>query len=588
MKIDNNNDLIIVGFFAMTSDFDPGSGVVSLTPTSGYEDIFILKLNSQGNFIFVKGIGGSSSDVAQFVTTDGANNIYVTGQFKGSVDFDPSASTLNLGGGNGSVFVLKLNASGDLVWAKNFVNQNSTPDLLGGYHDIGVSICVDSQGRVHIAGEFYGTVDFDPGVGSFPLTFQVINGLSPSKNIFYAALDENGLFISAHSIKGYRPFMTKDPLDNLYLQGTFLDQLVDFDPGTGTSNLSTTGAGQSFLRKMDSNGNFLWVRNMGFIAPGWLNYVHTLTCDIDNNVYVSSGFRGSFDSDPSANVNTVNNVGINNNINSFITKLFPNGDFAWTVSYGSANSNNVLKSFVIDNSNAIISVGELADGQDCDFDPSASFYDLTGGMNFMQKLGQCIPTSSSITPVSCGDYTAPDGQVYTQSGSYTAVIPNVAGCDSTISISLTIPTFDVTVSQTGAILTANASGQQYQWIDCATDQNINGATSQSYTATSNGQYAVIVGNGTCGDTSTCLTVSGLGFEDLSITFEVYPNPAQSSLYVKTAVASPGDVRIIDLNGRVLIEQKVYDLLTTIDISSLSPGSYFVQIGENIPIQFQKK
>lgn len=186
---------------------------------------------------------------------------------------------------------------------------------------------------------------------------------------------------------------------------------------------------------------------------------------------------------------------------------------------------------------------------------------LIGEMN-------CSPSASSLTTTVCDSYTAPSGSIYTTSGNYVDVIPNAAGCDSTISIALTVnnsatssdvitacgsytwidgntytadnntATFlsstvagcdstiqlnlyilalpDNSVSQNGTTLTADQVGATYQWIDCDNNTAIAGETGQTYTPLLTGNYAVEVTLNACTSTSSCFLVDYTGVDELTL------------------------------------------------------------------------
>jgi len=171
--IDASGNVYTTGSFAGTVDFDPGSGVSNLT-SSGGNDIFIQKLDANGNFIWVKQLGGISNDAGYSITTDASGNVYITGYF-----------SLNLGGGissNGGydIFIAKLDSNGNIVWIKSMGGTSS---------DYGESITTDASGNVYTTGFFYNTVDFNPGSGVSNL---VSNG---GYDIFIQKLDANGNFL---------------------------------------------------------------------------------------------------------------------------------------------------------------------------------------------------------------------------------------------------------------------------------------------------------------------------------------------------------------------------------------------------------
>ena len=130
----------------------------------------------------------------------------------------------------------------------------------------------------------------------------------------------------------------------------------------------------------------------------------------------------------------------------------------------------------------------------------------------------CTLTSSIDSHTACGSYTAPDGQVYTSTGIYTAIIDNAAGCDSVITIDLTInPTPSAAVIQNGATLTATQTGATYEWVDCDDESIIVGEINQAFTPAVTGNYAVIVTIGDCFKKSECFLVDFTGINELNNT-----------------------------------------------------------------------
>src|SRR5690348_8520371 len=103
------------GIFEGTADFDPGPGVYSLTSV-GLQDIFICKTDAMGNFVWAKAIGGVNNDVGYSISLDHFGNLYTTGYFSGTVDFNPNSGTFNLTAvGNKDCFICKLDTSGNFI-----------------------------------------------------------------------------------------------------------------------------------------------------------------------------------------------------------------------------------------------------------------------------------------------------------------------------------------------------------------------------------------------------------------------------------------------------------------------------------------
>jgi hypothetical protein len=191
-------------------------------------------------------------------------------------------------------------------------------------------------------------------------------------------------------------------------------------------------------------------------------------------------------------------------------------------------------------------------------------------------------TSSTITLSACDEYIAPSGAVYDSSGSYIDVIPNAAGCDSSITINLTIVHVDTAVSQSGITLTANASNATYQWVDCNNNYApISGATSQAFTPSANGNYAVIIDQNSCIDTSMCYAVTGVGIQENTkkAEFLLVPNPTDGQLTIVMAEKS-NDVAIslFSIAGQELqVIRTQGSKLIRLDLSTYPKGIYLLQM-----------
>ncbi|MFO7669071.1 MAG: MopE-related protein [Bacteroidales bacterium] len=191
-------------------------------------------------------------------------------------------------------------------------------------------------------------------------------------------------------------------------------------------------------------------------------------------------------------------------------------------------------------------------------------------------------SESSFSETTCGSYTAPDGIVYTTSGIIIAVIPNSEGCDSTITINLTIQTVDVSVMQNGDTLTADVSHSTYQWLDCNDNyKTILNETDRSFVASTDGNYAVEVTQNGCVDTSLCYSVivSEIPAENtFSESILIFPNPTEGKFHIDLG-KNMVDIRlkITDANGRVINSFKYSDKrILEVDIEAPS-GVYYIEI-----------
>lgn len=192
------------------------------------------------------------------------------------------------------------------------------------------------------------------------------------------------------------------------------------------------------------------------------------------------------------------------------------------------------------------------------------------------------PTTSTTTETACDSYVwSADGNAYTTSGTYTATLTNAAGCDSIATLVLTINTVtNLGVTNTSGTLTADlapGAGISYAWLDCDNAfATIPGETSQSFTPTANGNYAVEITQNGCSNVSACVEITGVGLDQHALTtVSIVPNPT-NSLVTVSFEAQEARLTILDLNGKIM------NVLTvnsgdTIDLSNYENGVYLFSI-----------
>ena len=206
------------------------------------------------------------------------------------------------------------------------------------------------------------------------------------------------------------------------------------------------------------------------------------------------------------------------------------------------------------------------------------------GCDSVVSLNLTINNSNTGTDVqtACYSYKWIDGVTYTSSNtSAKDTLVNMWGCDSVVTLNLTINTVNDSVNATGNTLTSVETGAQYQWLDCVFNYGIlGGETGQSYVATANGSYAVQVTKNGCRDTSYCYVLKNVGLANSlkAIGIKVYPNPTEGLNFIEM---SDGDLihnlSISNGLGAEVLTQVVNTSLARIDMSSLPPGIYFLQI-----------
>lgn len=191
------------------------------------------------------------------------------------------------------------------------------------------------------------------------------------------------------------------------------------------------------------------------------------------------------------------------------------------------------------------------------------------------------PTASSVSATSCGSYTwSLNGQTYTASGAYTHTIPNAVGCDSVITLNLTInpnPVVTVTNNGNGSFTASSTVGGTFAWLNCGTNTVISGATSATYTPTANGSYAAIVttANG-CSDTSACVSINNVGIkENVVSNISVHPNPTHDVVIV-TMEAPSATVEVFDAQGK-MVQTTHIKSGDQIDLGAYERGVYTLKI-----------
>jgi len=365
---DNAGNIYSTGYFSGTADFDPGTGTFDLI-SAGSTDVFVSKLDASGNFLWAKAIGGSGGDGGNSISTDSAGNLYITGYFNATADFDPGAGTVTYtSAGDGDVFITKLDASGNLLWAK----------AIGGTgNDWGISIATDIAGKVYTTGHFYGTADFDPGAGILNLTS------AGNIDVFVSKLDASGNFLWAKAIGGTGSdigfSIATDGAGNVYTTGYF-NATADFDPGTNTFNLTSEDDNDIFISKLDASGNFLWAKKMGG-KGGDRGY--SIAIDGAGNVYTTGYFNATADFDPGTE--TFNLTSEDDN-DIFISKLDAFGNFLWARAMGGLSGDGG-NSIATDGAGNVYTTGYFKNT--VDFDPGEGIFNLisAGGNDiFISKL----------------------------------------------------------------------------------------------------------------------------------------------------------------------------------------------------------
>lgn len=424
IALDAIGNIYVTGIFFGTVDFDPGLGETKLV-SAGNEDVFILKLANNGNFLWAKKFGGPTNDYSNAIILDNSGNIYLNGYFDGITNFNTDNGIFNLtSNGATDVYVCKLSNNGSLIWVKN---------MGGTLSDAAYGIGLDGLNNVYATGFFFGTSDFDPGTALFNLQ---ATGFGDG---FIVKLSATGNFITAARLGGNNEVrctnLKVDAIGNYLCITGYFDGDADFDPGNGITTLSTTkGEEDAFVAKYDLNLNLIWAKQ--FSGPSFQR-PYAIDTDETGNVYTTGYFDASADFDPGPGNYTIVAAAIPD---AFVSKLNAAGNFVWAVKacgpdFEGGNSIKVSKTgfvHVLGTFNAIT-----------DFDPGTEEYKLTASGQsevFMLKLRQCAntPVINTMNVTTCTAFTL-NNKRYDSTGVYSQSIINSTGCDSIlINLQLTI------------------------------------------------------------------------------------------------------------------------------------------------------
>lgn len=371
--LDSLGNIYAVGFFQGTSDVNPGPTTTNLV-SGGDTDIFVMKLDSSGDLVWAHGFGASGADQANSVSVDSSGNVYVTGYFSGTVDFNPSPSTTSnlVTAGAWDAFVLKLSSTGAFAWAESFGSASG--------NDSGTAIAVDSSGNPVVSGFFTGTVDFDPHPGS------AASLTASTGRIFIVKLmSSGGASLMARNVGGSSndesSSIAVDSSGAIYVVGHFQGS-KDFDPSGATQLLTSAGSTDAFMIKLSIAGALVWAQQIGSSSA---DLARSVALDSSGNVTLSGDFRDTVDFNPDASgIFNLTAAGVSD---AFVVQLGSNGSFRWARHIGGTNIEQG-QSITLDNSGNVYLTGRFH-GSNVDFDPgpAANTLSSVGGADvYVLKL----------------------------------------------------------------------------------------------------------------------------------------------------------------------------------------------------------
>lgn len=540
---DTGGNIFIAGTFEQTANlaknrFDTPQNFTS----AGGKDIFIIKYNKTFQTVWVKQIGNVNSEEVSAIAVKG-NSVYLTGAYKGTVDFNPNAGTLNLSSATNTfdIFVMKLDTAGAFGWAKTIGS--------GTAYDIGNGITVDPSNNVLVTGYYSGTADFDPNAA-------IVNYTSVGvADIFVLKLTSTGNLVWARTmgsgLDDVGVDIITDPAGNVYHTGYF-KVTADFDPGPGVYNLSTSGGvsnNDGYIQKLDPNGIHLW---SGHLKGNGNDQPTAITIDKINNIYVSGTFSGTIDMNPF--ISQTQNLTAAGGTDGFVLSLRVADSTCWFYNIGGATNDNA-QGIAVDSLFYVYSVGNFSGT--VDFDPFPPTFSITANgapMDiFTLKLGQVSPL-----PIELLSFTA------------NAVDNKVVRCDWVTASEIDNDYFTIERSKNGiefetAGITDGAGNSNYQLSYAFTD-------TEPYRGLSYYRLKQTDFDGR----SSYSEIVAVMLTDKNSLIGV-PNPASDEFTVYFDSEMEYDFTLTDMNGRVVFEKKQITSGYSMNASPFASGMYQVKL-----------
>ncbi|HKR04461.1 MAG TPA: SBBP repeat-containing protein, partial [Bacteroidia bacterium] len=462
IAIDDSGNVYGAGYFTLNTTFSTVPLVQLNTPYAVYET-FVVKLNSYGDLVWVrqfKDTLGSEDNNGYSIAVDKAGNIYTTGTFTGTVDFDPDSlsvyplSSAITGPFHNDIYILKLSSAGNFIWAKSFYNAGAW--LFG---DHATSIVLNDSADLFIAGGFDASnTDFDPGPGTYYLSAQ-----GNYYSSFICRLDSSGAFKMATKFDNASLWsIDLDKSGNIYTSGS-CNGTTDFDPDT---SIHVLPGGGLYILRLNQNADFLSV--VGLEGPG---QIYSISAKDSSAIYSTGYFNDTLDFDPSiGNYILYPNVGSQYSVDAFVWKLslcnspmqfdslvgcdsinvpgqtyFNSGTYLQTFINSAGCDSTIQWHLTINKSNDSLIVAQACDS--IQFNGINYFASGTYQQSFTNSSG-CDSTlnlqiainksyDSLFTVLACDSFLY-NGIYLSSSGIYPYTFTTVNGCDSIINLDLTI------------------------------------------------------------------------------------------------------------------------------------------------------
>ncbi len=536
------------------------------------------------SFEWVKQIPGNVQIRIMNSILDHQKNTLLTGDFDGTFDFDTGSGVDYLVSDSSSDgFLAKYSHEGNYIWSKHFKSDQ----------EINInSINLDSEGNIILCGNFLGTVDLDPGIG-------IVNFSESSSSLgahsFICKLDSLGNYLWAKDMQSsHANSIAIDEFGNIHITGGFTGT-VDFDPDS-TINQLTSGfyGGDTYILKLDNNGEFIWVKQ--FYSGTTVNYGVVISLDDSHNILTTGRMNGNTDFDPTLDNNY--DIDTNGEEDLYICKLDSDGDFIWAKNIGGVN-NDRPSSLLTDQYNNIYLTGYFQDSIDIDPGLNIQTINSTGNFNsFLLKLDSAGNYNWSIPYQSLQE-------IYVKNFTFDALgdIYTTGDFKGTVDFDPSPNSFTLNSVNQGVFIQKLNSLGEFVWAKKITseDEKVSSASicvDDSFEVYTTGGFTGYTdfGVGTPNQFLNKVSqfygydfdgfihkisqpISTVGISELNTVgqYTISPNPATNFVQLSLGGQHNYQITILDITGkhkeRLLSDQENL----TLDVSKYTPGIYFINI-----------
>jgi hypothetical protein len=620
IAVDTFGNIYLTGTFSDSIDIDPGPERHILKAVNN-SNIYMVKFSSSGNLIWVNNIQSSSYTNVSGLELTKTNHLIIAGTIRALTSFNPLSSDYDLSPvGMTDVYIAKYDTAGKIIWAKR---------ISGNGHDQCGNFTVDSDESIYITGHFREQIDLS--TSGNPV---ILNAGIDTDIIFYAKYDSSGTLKWGNMFEANDRCIAHDievdDFGNVFLAATFGDLLYFTIEGQKYGVESHKSRQEDiFVSKLDSTGSIVWLNQYGgeyndeyiTIVMGQENTVYVLGFFYDF-VEANSGEEGIVDFSP------------DNGFSVFLAECDTDGNHLWA-ELVAKTSNIYINDGIVDQVGGLYILGCFHNTADFSMGTKPSVLEPRGyGDIFLKKMTVCKPIQTTLEIATCSQYISPSGiatyfesgiyfdtlmsetgcdsiieinlsilntdtilnfsacspfisisgkHIYRESGTYFDTISNSLGCDSIINLELDLYQVNTDIIVEGDTAYSETSSLQYQWIDCLFGNSIlEGQEAPGISIPDGAEYALIIDDGQCVDTSICVSQSFSNLEGIADENDVvcFPNPTSDVVTISfNSSIWNGKMSILNSSGQIILEKEIkYQTELTIPLPN-EEGIYCITLSD---------